>query len=205
MDMTRRGEQPGDGERCGSRIGPKREARRARWAVPAALALALSWPFGAVAADGDPPLGAACDSTTGCLTTALSGLVSGFTGQAGSDLWGWMMGGSQSAGTSPIIGDLNTIVGQLNAIEGDLTAIEKELEALQCSFDTTFVDTNAGPIQSYYDTYRNWLVDMQNGVEIGLSTCRMGLPRPTSTMSRSGPTASWAFPPAANPARTTRS
>jgi len=78
----------------------------------------------AAGADGDQLLGE-CDSAQGCAITALEGLVSGFTSSAGSDLWGWMMGGSQSAG-------IDNISNQLDTISSTLSTIETELGAERC-------------------------------------------------------------------------
>ena len=75
---------------------PSTRKRWRRWAAPAAVALALSWSTSARAQDTDT-----CPTdATACLTDALSGVVGGFTGAAGSDLWGWMMGVASRPTTS---------------------------------------------------------------------------------------------------------
>lgn len=137
---------------------------RLRWAAPAALALALGWPLGA-AAD--------CDSGTGCLTTALDGLVGGFTGSAGSQLWGWMLGGSQSAGTGEIAAELDNIQNTLATIENELgpnSAIVKQLQQVQCAGDSDWIAAGAATtITSWYAYYQNFLTDLKVG-----STLRLG-------------------------------
>jgi len=155
--------------------GPREHVGRFRltWAAPAALALALGWPLEAPAE---------CTSATGCLTTALDGLVGGFTGTAGGDLWGWMISGGHSAGTSAIGSDLQNIESTLDTIATELSEIEAELEQLQCGIDADFIAQYAGPIQSYYQTYADWLTDMQSGALPALAdvsewaNCAVGLP-----------------------------
>jgi hypothetical protein len=117
----------------------------------------------AYAQEADDALGEGCEDPTGCATFVLEGLVNGFTGQAGGDLWGWMIGGGQSAGTEVIASDLENIESTLTTIANDLSQIEKQLQALQCGIDTDFIDQYAGPIQSYYETYADWLTSMQTG------------------------------------------
>ncbi len=134
---------------------------RLTWLLAGAAALALTYAPGARAADDDQLLGG-CDSAQGCAITALEGLVSGFTGQAGGDLWGWMIGGGQSAGTSGIAEDLGTIESALSTMETELAGIQNELEQLSCSIDGTVISTYAGPIQSYYQKYSGWLQEMCN-------------------------------------------
>ena len=70
-----------------------------------------------------------CDSANGCLISALTSLVGGFTGAAGNQLWGWMLGGSQSAGVA-------NIQPELESIESTLTTIENELGPTGRSFNS---------------------------------------------------------------------
>ncbi len=165
------------GESSPCRVGPAMRSHasplRPRWAAPAVLALALVWPLG-VAAE--------CTSGEGCLTTALDGLVGGFTGAAGSDLWGWMIGGGQSAGPDQITSELQSIQSTLDTISNELVDIENELSALKCGIDADFIAQYAGPIQYYYQTYADWLNDMQNGAVLRLddvsqwANCAVGSP-----------------------------
>jgi len=97
------------------------------------------------------------------LTTVLGGVVDGFTGANTEELWGWMLGGGQSAGIDAISSELDTIESTLTTIANDLSEIEEELQELNCGFDVDFITQYAGPIQSYYQTYANWLTDMQDG------------------------------------------
>ena len=69
-----------------------------RLMLAGAAVLALSGATSAQAQDEG------CDSTTSCLTTVLGGVVDGFTGAASEDLWGWMIGGGQSAGHATGVG-----------------------------------------------------------------------------------------------------
>jgi len=145
----------------GSRAQPSR--LRPWRAAPAVLALALGWPLGA-AAD--------CTSGEGCLTTALDGLIGGFTGAAGSDLWGWMLGGGQSAGADQISSELENIQNTLTTIENELGPngpIVAELQSLNCAEDASWI--NAGPattIGTLYTKYQGFLTDLQEGTKIPL-------------------------------------
>ncbi|MEM7025258.1 MAG: hypothetical protein AAF637_22120 [Pseudomonadota bacterium] len=136
-----------------------------------ASALALSLPANAQTGEGDPVL-TDCDGASECLDSALEGLVDGFTGQAGSDLWGWMLGGSQSAGTAAIKNELDTIESTLTTIENELGPdgpIVRQLQKLQCAEDSDWIA--AGPataINSWYDRYQDFLTDLQSGAEPSL-------------------------------------
>jgi hypothetical protein len=146
--------------------------RGRRLAAGAVLALALAWSPAANAQAGGNGT-----NTTLSLTTALTGLVEGFTFAGGEALWGWMIGGGQSAGVGAIGGELDTIESTLTTIASDLTNIEDELEELNCGLDVDFIDQYAGPIQSYYQTYANWLTDMCNADASG--TCQNNGPLPS--------------------------
>jgi hypothetical protein len=115
-----------------------------------------------------------CSSANGCLFSALTGLVNGFTGAAGSQLWGWMLGGGQSAGVANIQSELESIESTLTTIENELGPtgpIVQQLEKLQCAEDSSWI--NSGPatvINSWYARYSNFLTAMQNGSDIPLGT-----------------------------------
>jgi hypothetical protein len=131
----------------------------------AVFALALDWSSRAEAQSS-------CTTGSGCLYVALNGLVSGFTGGAGKDLWGWMLGGSASAGTDNIAPELKSIQDTLTTIEDELGPngpIVQQLPKLQCAEDSSWIA--AGPataINSWYTHYQNFLTDLQGGATIPL-------------------------------------
>jgi hypothetical protein len=169
-DETLRSQEQGSGVTTAGRDEGRRSALPWRRAACAGVALALAWPASAQTADEE--LLGTCNGATECLTTALTGLVSGFTGAAGSDLWGWMLGGSQSAGIGQISSQLSTIETTLGTIEKELGPdgpIVQQLKNLQCAADSDWIA--AGPatdIGSWYESYQDFLTDLQNGTTIPL-------------------------------------
>ena len=81
--------------------------------------------------------------------------------------WGWVLGGSASAGTGEIAGDLASIETTLNTIEAELGPggpIVTQLKKLQCATDSDWI--TAGPataIDSWYATYSNFLTLLSDG------------------------------------------
>ena len=137
--------------------------------------------------DNPEPIVAGCDGASDCLFSALGDLVDGFLKGGGHSLWGWMMGGGQSAGTTMIATELGQIEATLTAIDNELNQIETTLEKLACGLDEDFIAQYAAPIQAYYDQYSNWLDDMKAGslpsqTDISeWANCAVGSPAPGQT------------------------
>ena len=97
-------------------------------------------------------------------TTVLGGVVDGFTGANTEELWGWMLGGGESAGLDAISDELDTINSTLTAMENELTTIAEEIAELSCDFSSVVIQGDAATaIDNWYGDYQNFLSDMAAG------------------------------------------
>ena len=111
-----------------------------------------------------PALTYAQEGEDSLTNVVLEGLVDGFTGEAGSQLYGWMLGGGQSAGPDEISNELANIESTLTQIDTELAAINSELEKIACELDSMdLINTAATDLNTQWTQYELFLSNMKDG------------------------------------------
>jgi hypothetical protein len=120
----------------------------------------------------------------------ISKAVSGLAHSTAEKGWGWALGAeAASAQTDQNIAEIDQTLKDLKT---ELQTLESDIQALQCSIDVGLLAEYAGGIQSYFDTYSQFISAINQGATVKLSdidnwaNCAVGLPKIGQTCAIAG-------------------